>query len=187
MKLATLLESKSGIKLDIGCGEHKFAPDWVGMDLVPYPGVDIIQDFNKHPWNLPDECVSTALCSHVLEHIPKVALRPDCSTWFPLVEFMDEIWRIMKPDGTIAFAVPHAHSDGYIQDPTHCSQINEALWYYFDPLSHDGYFYQYYRPKPWKIKTNEHGEPYVYFDPAGNMEVVLIKRRMDTSYEAVKK
>jgi hypothetical protein len=33
MKIEKLLEQKSGIKLDIGCGAHKQGPDWVGMDL----------------------------------------------------------------------------------------------------------------------------------------------------------
>lgn len=184
MDIEKLLAQKAGIKLDIGCGAHKQGPDWVGMDLQDLPGVDILQDFNLHPWSLPDECVLTAIASHVLEHIPKVAFRPDGSTRFPLIEFMDEVWRIMKPDGHFAIAVPHGASDGYMWDPTHASQLHQTTWFYFDPLTAGGLFYNFYRPKPWKIKTDEHGEPYVYFDPSGNMEVVLIKRRMDVSYAA---
>jgi hypothetical protein len=53
-------------------------------------------------------------------------------------------------------------------------------------MTADGLFYNFYRPKPWKIKTDERGEPFIYFDPSGNMEVVLTKRRMDTSYNAKK-
>ena len=191
MKIETLLENKSGIKLDIGCGKQKTAPDWVGMDMLNIPGVDIVWDFNVHPWPLPDECVSTAICSHVLEHIPKVALdysRPKNPTRFPLLEFMDEIWRVMKPDGHLALAVPHGASESFIQDPTHIAPINEIMFYYFDPLARageapPGYLYTFYKPKPWQIMPGSRGEPMLFYDMSGYVEVVLIKRRMDVSYE----
>jgi len=192
MNIDDLLKNKSGIKLDIGCGEHKFAADWVGMDAVALPGVDVVWNLLDIPYPFPDECVTAALCSHVLEHIPKVAVIQDwkthkLTTINPLLMVMNEIWRILKPDAAIAIAVPHGMSGGFMQDPTHSSQINEAMWFYFDPLYMDGYYYNYVRPKPWRIKTDEHNEPNLYFDPAGNMEVVLTKRRMDISYEPEKK
>jgi SAM-dependent methyltransferase len=183
MKTDELLKERGGIRLDIGCGQNKHGVDWVGMDIRPFPGVDIIQDFNLHPWALPDECAITALASHVLEHIPKFGFRADGSTWFPLIEFMDEVWRILKPDGQFAIAVPHGASPGFMQDPTHASQINENLFYYFDPLAVGGELYKFYKPKPWRIKTDAIGEPYLYFDPGSNIEIVLTKRRMDASYE----
>jgi len=181
MNLDDLLKSKSGIKLDIGCGKNKHAPDWVGIDIQEFPGVDIVHDFNAHPWPLPDECVTTAIASHVLEHIPKIIIT-DSGTRFPLIEFMDEVWRVMKPDGHFAIAVPHGASPGYMQDPTHASQLNENTWAYFDPLAYEGQLYGFYSPKPWKIKQDTDGLPNIFYDPAGNMEVVLIKRRMDESY-----
>lgn len=182
MSLKKLLESKQGIKLDIGCGANKQGADWVGMDLQELPGVDIIHDFNLHPWPLPDECVITAIASHVLEHIPKVMFRSDGSTRFPLIEFMDEVWRILKPDGQFAIVVPHGASPGFMQDPTHASQLNERTFAYFDPLAFGGQLYNFYKPKPWKIKLFPNNEPQIYYDPAINLEVILIKRRMDASY-----
>jgi len=191
MDIQSLLKDKAGIKLDICCGASKQGPDWVGLDLQAFPGVDIIWDVNVHPWPLPDECVTTAICSHILEHIPKVALdysRPTNPTRFPLLEFMDEVWRVMKPDGHLAIAVPHGASESFIQDPTHTAQINEIMFYYFDPLfkagdAPPGYLYQYYKPKPWKIQPGPRGEPMLFYDSQGYIEVVLIKRRMDVSYE----
>lgn len=180
-----LIKSKSGIKLDIGCGANK-QPGWVGFDMQPLPGVDIVHDLLDFPFPLPDESVLVAKASHVLEHVPKTQVVWDgekFKTIHPLIMMMNEIWRIMKPDGQFAIAVPHGASAGFMQDPTHASQINENLFYYFDPLAANGLLYNFYRPRPWKIKTDSRGEPYVYYDPASNLEVVLIKRRMDVSYE----
>lgn len=161
-----LIKEKSSIKLDIGCGDNKPGPDWVGLDIRKLPGVDIVQDVEKFPWPLPDECVSLALASHLVEHI-----EPHGGTF---INFMDEVWRIMKPGGEFMIATPYAGSPGYWQDPTHCNPCNEATWYYFDPMHESAYFY-IYKPKPWKIKES-------IWHSTGNMEVVLFKRKEDPSY-----
>jgi SAM-dependent methyltransferase len=152
------------------------------MDIQELPGVDLRHNFLEFPWPLPDECVVAALASHVLEHIPKVALEGARLRW-PLIEFMNELWRVMKPDAQFLIAVPHGASPGFMQDPTHASQINEMTFHYFDPLAADGLFYSFYRPKPWKIKVDERGEPLLFFDPSGNLEIVLIKRREEVRHE----
>lgn len=167
--LERLLASKSGIRLDIGCGASKQSPAWVGIDIRPLPGVDIVHDVEVYPWPLPDECVSVAVCSHLIEHI-----NPHKGGF---LRFMDEVWRVLKPDAEFAIACPHGASPGYLQDPTHCNQVNETTWAYFDPLEPNtgGMLYKFYRPKPWKIKA-------LSWDPAANIEVVLVKRREDKSY-----
>ena len=45
-----LIKEKGGIQLDIGCGHNKQGPEWVGMDVQELQGVDIVHDFNLHPW-----------------------------------------------------------------------------------------------------------------------------------------
>lgn len=165
-----LLKDKQGIRLDIGCGENK-NPGFVGIDILPLKGVDIVWDLETFPWPLPDECVLTATASHVLEHI-----NPAKGTF---LKFMDEIWRIMKPGGQFAFVVPHASSHGYQQDPTHINMINETTMHYFDPdpegRNIGQQLYGFYRPKPWKIERQ-------YYHPEANLEVLLTKRLMDKSY-----
>jgi len=177
-----LLADASGIQLDIGCGANKQGPDWVGLDVQKLPGVDIIWDINIHPWEpLPDACAIRAVCSHLVEHIPPVAIT-EKGTRFPFVEFMDEVWRILKPDGQFAISCPHGASPGMLQDPTHINFLNENTWLYFDPLhvKDKGLLYKFYRPKPWKIAGPIGDSP--SWDPTGNMEVILIKRREDKSY-----
>lgn len=168
-----LLAEKAGIFLDVACGSHKQSDLWVGMDIQALPGVDIVHDLNVHPWPLPDECAKLVLASHIVEHIPPCVIDGG-KTRFPFIEFMDDAWRILKPGGEIAIAAPHGSSQGFLQDPTHCNPLNENTWIYFDPL-HESGFYRFYQPRPWKIK-------HISWNPAGNVEAVLIKRIDDRSY-----
>ncbi len=165
MDIKKLLADKSGIRLDIGCGASKHA-GFVGIDILPLDGVDIVHDLEETPWPLPDECALTAIASHVLEHI-----NPHKGVF---IKVMDEIWRVMKPQGQFAFVVPYAESHGFYQDPTHCNPINETTMLYFDPLDPSG-LYTFYRPKPWKITFQA-------MNRNGLLEVVLEKRPWDESY-----
>lgn len=163
--LHNIVEEMSGIQLDIGCGEAKQS-GWVGIDVRNLPGVDIVHDLNVHPWPLPDACVLRAIASHLVEHIPPVMI-VDGLTRFLFVEFMNEVWRIMKPGGQFAIAAPHGYSSGYLQDPTHCNPCNEATWAYFAP-GHPSGLYAIYKPKPWRIT-------HLSWSPAANVEVLLEK------------
>lgn len=164
MDIKKLLKDKGGIRLDIGCGANK-QPTFVGIDMLDLPGVDIIHDLEEFPWPLPDECVITAVASHLLEHI-----NPHKGVF---INFMNEVWRVMKPRAQFAFVVPHASSHGYQQDPTHVNMINETTMHYFDPdpenTTMGPALYNFYTPKPWKIERQ-------YFNPNGNLEVLLSKR-----------
>lgn len=167
MDIEQLIKERSGIRLDIGCGNNK-QPGFVGLDIQPLPGVDIVWDINRHPWPIPDECVATAICSHLIEHIPPVAIRADGSTWFPFLEFMNEVWRVTKVGGQFAISCPHATSPGYYQDPTHCNQVSEDTFCYFTPEYENGRLWLFYKPLPWHIDN-------LFWNPAGNIEAVLRK------------
>jgi hypothetical protein len=196
-----LLKERSGIRLDIGGGGNP-QPGFVNMDARPMPGVDIVHDVTRFPWPLPDESVTVAIASHLVEHIPpdagdvrvaslvKLLLRKgviddeevrefigELEPGPRFIRFMNEVWRVLKPDGEFAVACPHGYSPGHLQDPTHINQISEATWAYFDPLEPNtqGVLYRIYSPMPWKIK-------YLSWSPAANLEVVLVKRREDRSY-----
>lgn len=198
-KLARLIkEKRPGIKVDLGCGANKL-PDFVGVDMRPLPGVDIVMDLEKYPWPIPTEVASVVTCSHVLEHISpakvdarvvallnllkaKKVITPaeikehigDYDFESSFIAFMDEVWRILKPGGEFLFRVPYAGTIGYYQDPTHINTITEATIYYFDPF-HASNLYKIYRPKPWKIE-------HMFWDTEAIMEVLLIKRLEDPSF-----
>lgn len=194
-----LLKDKNlGVKIDVGCGANKI-PGFVGIDIRPLPGVDIVVDLERYPWPIPSECASLVTCSHVLEHVSptkvdsrlielaKLLVSKKLITQKELdehcgemdfessfIRFMDEVWRILKPGGEFMFKVPYAGTVGFYQDPTHINQITEATIYYFDPF-HASNLYKIYRPKPWEIK-------HCFYDTEAIMEVLLIKRREDKSF-----
>lgn len=183
-EIEELLKKHGGIRLDIGGGASP-QKGFVNIDRRPLPQVDIVHDLNIHPWPLPDDCALLAIASHLVEHIPPVAMSYIITdegvkerTWFPFMAFMDEAWRVLRPEAQFAIAMPYGASGGFYQDPTHCNPCNEATWAYFDPLEPHtgGALYRIYRPKPWKIES-------LSWNPSANMEVVMSKRRPDRSYD----
>jgi SAM-dependent methyltransferase len=169
LHIKKLLAERQGIRLDIGGGGNP-QPGFVNIDMRDLPEVDIVHDVTVYPWPLPDECVLVAIASHLVEHINPVN--------FGFIKFMDEVWRVMKPGGEFMIAAPHGMSPGYIQDPTHCNQVSEITWAYFDPLEPNtgGLLYDIYHPKPWRIK-------HLSWSPVANIEVVLVKRLEDYDEE----
>ena len=150
------LSAYTGIRLDIGCGGNK-NKGFVGLDRRPLDHVDIVHDLEVFPYPLEDESCLTIVGSHIVEHI---------KPWL-MIDFMNELWRIMKPEGQLAFAHPYGVNSLFVQDPTHCNPCSQTTWLYFDP-KHP--LWNIYRPKPWTI---EKGFP--VWQATGNMEVVFRK------------
>ena len=163
----SIIADKAGICLDIGCGGNK-QPNFVGMDRRPLPGVDIVHDLEVFPYPLPDDCGLTIVGSHIIEHI---------KPWLT-IDFLNELWRIMKVGGRLAIATPYAGSPGYWQDPTHCNGCNAATFQYFDPRFP---LYDIYFPSPWKL---EPGFP--VWQVGGNMEVLMAKINKEEGERSVK-
>lgn len=195
-----VLEKQSGIMLDIGCGANKQA-GFVGLDIRPLPGVDIVWDIQRMPWPLPDNSVVSAISSHLVEHIPPFISDPRLLNLIRLlidkeiisqsevaeyigsiepvpifISFMNEVWRVLKPGAKFAISCPHGHSNGFLQDPTHINEINETTWAYFDPYESrtGGMLYGIYQPKPWEIN-------FLHWSPDANIEVILVKRDEQSS------
>lgn len=102
---------RAPVIVDVGCDRgiiKRFIPPiegarWVGLDIdINRPDVELARyderlqaDFDEG-LPLPDSTADIAICSHVLEHLP----RPDFT--------MREIYRIMKPGGLLLVGVPTA-------------------------------------------------------------------------------
>lgn len=149
------------LKIDLACGNFKIGPEWLGVDIQKLPNVDVAWDLDVYPWPFPDECATTVVAAHYVEHI-----NPSRGGF---IKFMDEVWRILKVDGEFGIAAPYGVNENYVQDPTHCNPVNHATFWYFDPL-HESKYYNIYHPKPWKIKES-------IWHSNGNIEEVLVKRK----------
>lgn len=155
-----LFKRKSGIRLDVGCGNFK-QKGYVGLDIGKLPGVDIVHDVQKFPWPVPDDCCFQILFSHLWEHIePKYRF-----------QIMDELWRICRHDGQLMIAAPYSGSYLEAAHPAHYSCPNELTFTFFDP---DYQLYQscsnQEKPKPWKIIRNMP-------NPVGVIEVIMEPRK----------
>jgi hypothetical protein len=164
---AKLKRHPKGINLNLGCGETLQRDDtWVGIDMLPVSGA-IQHDLEVYPWPLPDSCARMAVAGCVLPHINPAK--------FGVIRFMDEVWRILKYDCDFMLTTQYGVSEAWIADPTHVSHFNEQSFMYFDPL-HASKLYEIYRPKPWHLK-------FANFQTKGIMEIVMSKRRIDSSYK----
>ena len=165
-KMDEKLFKKAGIKLDLGCGGNK-QPGFVGMDIRKCAGVDIVHDAECPPYPIPDSICHQVLMSHLIEHMcPK-----------KIFGVMNEVWRIMKPQGQLLISSPYGGSDGFWQDPTHTHGWSQATVYYFDPYPRNMngercFLYDIYKPKPWKIERND-------WHDNGNLEIIFTKREDD--------
>jgi SAM-dependent methyltransferase len=163
-----VLETGKTLRLDLGCGKYT-QEGFVGVDIVP--PADILWDLEQYPWKpLPDECANMVIASHLVEF-----LNPHRGG---MLQFMDEVWRILKPDARFVVSTWYPNSRAFFADPCHVNAVNEVTWKYFDPLdeSTGGAAYKVYKPKPWKIE-------HMTWNETGTLEVSLIKRREDISYE----
>lgn len=162
MKKRDLATVKKGILLDVGCRDRK-ETNWLGIDWKLHPGVDIVHDLEKFPYPLPDDSCITIKAAYVAEHIsPKL-----------FFSWMDEMWRMLKPDGQLVMSAPYAGSVGYWGDPTHINGITEITFQHFDP---DLPLYASYSPRPWRI---EHAA----WQVNGNIEAILRKRGHNSAEE----
>jgi len=96
----------SKLRIDLGCGLNK-KEGYLGVDILPLPGVDYIVDIEKGFNFLDDGTVDEYYSSHFLEHINNL-------------EFvLSEVYRTLKKDGIFKIIVPHFTNPYYYSDYTH--------------------------------------------------------------------
>lgn len=154
------------VRLDLGCGKSKIAPDWIGVDSRKFDGVDkvlnlcarvkyegVLRDektgrvmgYGGTPpgpipfaaWPWEDESVEEARASHFVEH-----LDPD-----ERIHFVNQLHRVLVPGGKAQIITPHWCSERAYGDLTH-------KW---PPVSE---FWFYYLNKAWREANAPHNDEY---------------------------
>lgn len=115
--------------INLGCGKTKKEGE-IGVDKVKLPGVDVVHDCeNGLPFedNYADEILSWDFIEHI--HQDRV------------IHVMNEIWRVLKPNGVFRFKIPDAErGQGAWQDMTHRSfWVRNSFKYYENRYYHDMY------------------------------------------------
>lgn len=100
------------MKLNLGCGGKKL-PGYVNVDSWKSESPDVLCDLGAERWPFADSSVDEALAEHVLEHLPGQAF----------FHFMQEMYRVLKPGGTVKVVLPHPRHDIFLSDPTHCRAV----------------------------------------------------------------
>ena len=115
------------ISLDIGCGEKIKNPfnanKLLGVDLIDFDNV--MKHYviaNKLPFD--NDYFDFCTAFDFLEHIPRTIIK-NGKTYFPFIEFMGDVYRILKPKGLFLHITPAYPSKFAFQDPTHVNIITE--------------------------------------------------------------
>lgn len=77
------------------------------VDILPLSGVDLVHDLDVFPWPYEDASFDLVYAHNVFEHLED------------LVGAMNEVWRILKPQGRLVVTVPYFRSVDAFADPTH--------------------------------------------------------------------
>lgn len=146
------------LKLDLGCGQSP-RDGYEGVDLYGESAKHRV-DLFKFPWPFENASVDAIHCSHFLEHVPAREIEerdliggigtagstdpsspmytggkmadPSFLGQDMLFAFMDECWRILKPDCWMEIVVPSGRSDRAFQDPTHRRFFVPTTFAYFN-------------------------------------------------------
>lgn len=89
---------------------------------------------------LETNSVSSFSAYDLIEHIPRWERR-DEKIVFPFVDFMNEIFRCLKPGGTFLAVTPAYPKKEVFQDPTHVNYITIDTVKYFEKFSTNGQGY----------------------------------------------
>jgi SAM-dependent methyltransferase len=127
--------------LNLGCGRN-ILESCVNLDIIKREGVDVVHDLNRFPYPFDDDSFKVVYAEHVIEHLCPMNK----------IKFMNEVWRVLEPEGILNLSVPVAGSWISHQDPTHCTWWGDMTAQYFDLTSP---YYKVYEPRPWKLIKQE--------------------------------
>jgi SAM-dependent methyltransferase len=133
--------SNKGKHLDLGCNSKPKNPfcydELFGIDIGSPKDLDpavIFKQANLALSPIPfEDCQFDSVSAFdFIEHIPRILPNAEFTeTRFPFIELMNEVWRVLKPDGIFYAVTPAFPSPEAFQDPTHVNIITSKTHEYF--------------------------------------------------------
>ena len=111
--------ASGGKYLNMGSG-FDYRKGWLNVDVSPKSNPDIVADIRELPFT--DNSFEKIYCHHVLEHIEG-----------SLHKIMEELWRVLKPNGELEIHVPHFAFHGAICDPEHIKRFDIHTFQHYTP------------------------------------------------------
>ena len=151
-------------RLSIGCGKKPPAPDLVRLDISADVEPDVVWDLDRLPYPLENESFTEIECFDVIEHLSNISAT------------LQEIHRILEPNGILKITTPHFSCANSYVDPTHKYHLSYFSFDYFC-LGHE---LSYYSEARYQIKYR-----HIYFQ-GGRFSRSIIGRlanRYPKSYE----
>ncbi len=138
--------------LDLGCGANPRNP-YNAEDLF---GIDILE---RHNSNLPnfsyksanvilekipfDENYFDSISAYdFIEHIPRL-IAIDGKITFPFIDLMNEVYRVLKPNGIFYAITPVYPKESVFMDPTHVNFLTKNSYKYFTSPYNSASMYGY--------------------------------------------
>jgi SAM-dependent methyltransferase len=132
--------------LELGSGaapQHRDDAKVIHLDIVEGPDIDLLCNLN-HGIPLPSNTIDAILAIDVIEHLDDVLF------------IMNEMHRVLKPDGLATIQVPQAGTYNHYTDITHRRGFTKDSFDYFDDTTflggHNG---KLYTPRRWKIVSKQ--------------------------------
>lgn len=137
--------------LNLGAG-NRIISDAVNHDLTQHrPDIDVAHNLNRMPWPWRDEEFNSIVAWAVLEHLD-----------IDLLTAMNEMWRILLPDGEASIKLPYWCDEMSYNDPTHRYVVGLGIFDTFDPGTDRGERYSFYTDRKWYIVDVSQGDTCVY-------------------------
>jgi SAM-dependent methyltransferase len=121
--------------LDLGCGQNPRNP----FNADEVFGVDIVKSYQKNIFladlviekiPFPDSTFDFVTAYDFIEHIPRLLYYKKKRTQ-PFIQLMNEVWRVLKPNGIFKAHTPAFPKQESFVDPTHVNFITEQTVNYF--------------------------------------------------------
>jgi len=135
----------SSQSLDLGCGKtprNPFLAQTVfGVDIRPDAECHVLQaDLTQAAIPFDDASMDFITAFDFIEHVPRVVYLP--AIRYPFIELMNEIHRVLKPNGLYLSQTPILPFSACFTDPTHVNPItSETFSLYFDDTRRWGQMY----------------------------------------------
>lgn len=138
--------------LDLGCGKFPRNPfnqkNLYGIDVRDINPDSFDEGFFYKKANLflepipyPDNTFNSVSAFDFLEHIPRVHIDENGTVHFLFIKLMNEIYRVLKPDGLFFALTPCYPNKEAFQDPTHVNIITNNTHQYFCGENPEGRMY----------------------------------------------